>query len=337
MKLILIGYGTVGQSFTRIVLTKQKELVEKYGFSPKIVAIVDSKGAIINPEGLNLKKALKIKEEGKSVAVDRAYGHLNMSGLEAIENVEADIMIEVTPTNVKTGEPGLSHITAALKKKMHVITTNKGPLALALPTLLELATQNNVYLKFSGAVGAGLPVLDFAKKISLGDRIVAIRGILNGTTNFILTRMEEGIPFKNALEEAQKRGYAEADPSLDIDGIDTACKLVIMANWIMDKETTLRDVRVEGIRNIALEDVRDAMKRGFSVKLLGFINEDLVVKPTEIPKQDPLCVKGILNAITFKLELAGEETIIGRGAGGKETATAILRDLLEIAQTSVIM
>ena len=331
MRIILIVYGVVGQSLTNILLRRRLETVKDYGFNPKVVAIVDRGGAAINQKGLNLEKILALKKHKGTLAADPEFGHPKMSPLEVIESVEAEVMVEATPTNVKNGEPGLSHIKTAFKTGKHVVTTNKGPLALALPALTELADYNKVYLRFSGTVGGGTPVLELAKKCLLGDKIVAIRGILNGTTNYILSEMEEKrITFQQALASAQKLGYAETDPSMDIDGIDSACKVVIMANWIMNKKYTLKDVNVQGIRGVTLEALAKAAKRGNTIKLIGSIDDSPKVAPTEISKRDPLCVSGVLNAVTFVSEFAGEETIIGRGAGGMETASAVLRDLLDI-------
>ena len=327
----MIGYGVVGQSLTCILLRRRLETVKDYGFNPKVVAIVDRGGAAINQKGLNLEKMLALKKLKGTLATDPEFGHPKMSPLDVIESVEAEVMVEATPTNVKNGEPGLSHIKTAFKTGKHVVTTNKGPLALALPALTELADYNKVYLRFSGTVGGGTPVLELAKKCLLGDKIVAIRGILNGTTNYILSEMEEKrITFQQALASAQKLGYAETDPSMDIDGIDSACKVVIMANWIMNKKYTLKDVNVQGIRGVTLEALAKAAKRGNTIKLIGSIDDSPKVAPTEISKRDPLCVSGVLNAVTFVSEFAGEETIIGRGAGGMETASAVLRDLLDI-------
>jgi len=331
MRIILIGYGVVGQSLTSILLRRRSETLRDYGFNPKVVAIVDRGGAAINPKGLNLEKMLALKKQKGTVAADPEFGHPKMSPLDVIESVEAEVMVEATPTNVKNGEPGLSHIKNAFKTGKHVVTTNKGPLALAFPALTELADYNKVYLRFSGTVGGGTPVLELAKKCLLGDKIVAIRGILNGTTNYILTEMEEKhITFQQALDNAQKLGYAETDPSMDVDGIDTACKVVIMANWIMNKKYTLKDVDVQGIRGVTLQALEKAAKKGNTIKLIGSVDGNPKVAPTEISKHDPLCVSGVLNAVTFVSEFAGEETIIGRGAGGMETASAILRDLLDI-------
>ncbi len=331
MRIVLIGYGVVGQGLANILLRRRLENLKDYGFSPKIVAIVDRGGAAINPKGLNLEKMLALKKRKGTVAADREFGHAQMSPLAAIASVEAEVMIEVTSTNVKNGEPGLSHIKTAFKTGKHVVTTNKGPLALALPALMELADYNKVYLRFSGTVGGGTPVLELAKKCLAGDKIVAIRGILNGTTNYILTEMaEKRITFQQALDSAQKLGYAETDPSMDVDGIDPACKVVIMANWIMNKKLTLKDVKVRGIRDVTLQALEEAAKRRNTVKLIGSLDDRAKVAPTEISKHDPLCVSGVLNAVTFVSEFAGEETIIGRGAGGMETASAVLRDLLDI-------
>jgi len=331
MRIILIGYGVVGQGLTNILLRRRLENLKEYGFNPKIVAIVDRGGAAINPKGLNLEKMLALKKRNGTVAADREFGHAQMSPLAAIESVEAEVMVEVTSTNVKNGEPGLSQIKTAFKNGKHVVTTNKGPLALALPALMELADYNKVYLRFSGTVGGGTPVLELAKKCLLGDKIVVIRGILNGTTNYILTEMEEKrITFQQALEDAQKLGYAETDPTMDIDGIDSACKVVIMANWIMNKKFTLKDVSAQGIRGVSLQALEKASKKGNTIKLIGSIDGNPTVAPMEISKRDPLCVSGVLNAVTFVSKFAGEETIIGRGAGGMETASAVLRDLLDI-------
>ncbi|MGD9130462.1 MAG: homoserine dehydrogenase [Candidatus Bathyarchaeota archaeon] len=333
MRIILVGWGVVGQSFAQIITSRKRELARKYGFRPRIVAIVDKKGAAINPKGLDLEEMLALKKEKGTVSASSQHGRPGMSALETIESVEAEAMVEVTPTNIETAEPGLSYIKAAFRTGKHVVTTNKGPLALALPALTELADYNNVCLRFSGTVGAGTPILEFAKNCLQGDRIVSIRGILNGTTNYILSQMDEKhITFDEALKEAQKLGYAEADPTMDVDGYDAAAKLVIMANWIMDKKVTIKDVKIRGIRDVSAQNIEDAAKKGSTIKLIGSIEENLKVEPTQISKHDPLAVDGALNAVTFVSESAGEQTITGLGAGGTETASAVLRDLLDIKQ-----
>ncbi len=328
-----MGWGIVGQSFAQIITKRKNELVERYGFRPRVVAIVDRKGAAIDPKGLELEKMIVLKKEKGTVAASSQYGHHEMSALEVIESVDAEAMVEVTPTNIEDAEPGLSYIKTAFKNGKHVVTTNKGPLALALPALTELADYNEVCLRFSGTVGAGTPILEFAKNCLQGDKIISIMGILNGTTNYILSEMDEkNITFDEALKAAQKLGFAEADPTMDVDGYDAAAKLVIMANWIMDKKVTINEVRIKGIRNVSSKDLEDAAKKGCTIKLIGSIGEMLKVEPTQISRHHPLNVGGALNAVTFLSESAGEQTITGRGAGGIETASAVLRDLLDIKQ-----
>jgi homoserine dehydrogenase len=331
MRIILVGYGVVGKGVTTILARRYAEKVKDYGFNPKIVAIADIDGAVINPRGLSPEK-LEVLKQTRPISSDPEFGHPEMSALDVIESVEAEVVVEVTPVNIKNGEPALSHITKAFKTGKHVVTTNKGPLALAMPALTELAEYNNVYLRFSGTVGGGTPMLEFAKRCLAGDKILSIRGILNGTTNYILTEMSQNrVTFQEALTNAQKLGYAEREPSMDIDGFDTACKVVILANWILNKKITLKDVDRTGIRDVSLQALDEASKRGNTIKLIGSIDGNTTtVKPMEIAKNNPLCVSGVLNAITFSTEYAGEETLVGRGAGGIETASAVLRDLLDI-------
>ena len=195
-----------------------------------------------------------------------AYGEKTTGGLDMIESVDADVLVETTASNYKDAEPGMSHIMAAMRRGMHVISVNKGPLALAFPSLLELAEHNGVKLRFSGTVGGGTPILDYAKNSLHGEKITSFSGILNGTTNYILTNMSGGMSFNDALSDAKGKGYVEADESLDLDGFDAAAKLTILANWIMDMRVTLQDIDRTGIRNIDIPNVKAAEKKQFSHK-----------------------------------------------------------------------
>ena len=296
---------------------------------PRIVGVFDSKGSAYDNSGLNLKKIISVKKESGSV---RGYDKSQkiISGLEMIEKLDADVLIETTASNYNDAEPGMSHIISAMKKGLHVISVNKGPLALAFPSLMELATYNQVLLRFSGTVGGGTPILDYAKNSLRGERIISFQGILNGTTNYILTNMAHGLSFNDALSDAKKKGYVEADESLDLDGLDAAAKLVILANWIMGLKVTMKDIEKIGIRELTSKDIEDAAKKSCSVKLIASCNDKLEVSPMQIKNDDPLCVDGTLNAISFTSEHSGTQTIIGKGAGGMETASSILRDLLDI-------
>jgi homoserine dehydrogenase len=330
MRIVIIGLGTVGQGFCSLLHERRRELIAKYGLNPKIVAITDTGGAAMNEAGLDIPKILEIKKNKKSVAEIEGKG-VKKTGLQVIEEVEAEVVIEATPTNIQSGEPGISHIEKALKSKKNVITVNKGPLALAFSALMELARYNGVMLKFSGSVGGGTPILEFGKRCLDADRILAVRGILNGTTNYILTEMDaNGLSFEEGLANAQKLGYAEANPSLDVDGFDAAAKLVILANFLMGISATIKDVQIKGIRDVTQEDIQRARAKDSTIKLIASVDGDLSVKPIELKKTDPMCVNGALNSVKFISQFAGEQVIIGKGAGGTETASAILRDLLEI-------
>ncbi len=331
MRIILIGYGVVGQSFTKLLLSKLVDLYNLYGMKPRIVACVDNKGSAIDTSGLDIQRLLEIKKNKGTVGEYYNNNKSKLEPIQIIENIDAEIVMELTPTNLKDGEPGLSHIISAMKYGKNVITVNKGPLSVAFSSLIELANFNGISFKFSGTVGGGTPILEFAKRCLKGDRIVSFKGILNGTTNYILSKMEEGLTFNDALNDAQIKGYAEAVPSLDIDGYDAAAKLVIMANWLMGMKAALEDVNRNGITTVKTQEVSEALKKGNAVKLIAACeNKRLVVKPMEVSKLDPLCVNGTLNSVTFSLEYAGNQTIIGRGAGGIETASAVLRDMIEI-------
>jgi homoserine dehydrogenase len=315
----------------KLLVSRSDDLYAKYGIMPRIVGVFDTKGGAIDSSGLDLNRLVDIKKKYGTV---RKYSDSKrkLGGLDIINNVDADVLIETTASNYKDAEPGMSHIIAAMKKGMHVITVNKGPLAIAFPSLMELATYNHVLLRFSGTVGGGTPILDYAKNSLRGEQITSFAGILNGTTNYILTNMAKGMSFAAALKDAKSKGYVEADESLDLDGYDAAAKLVILANWIMGMKVTMPDIKRTGIRKVTSADIKNAARRKAAIKLIASCNKDLIVAPREIPLDDPLCVNGTLNAISFTSEHSGTQTIIGRGAGGTETASAILRDLLDIRQ-----
>jgi len=333
MRIILCGFGVVGQSFAKLLESRSEDLYARYGLKPRIVGVFDRKGSAMDSSGLNASKLIDVKKKYGSV---NKYSDTenNASGTEIINNLEAEVLIETTESNYKDAEPGMTHIVDAMKRGMHVISVNKGPLALAFPSLMEIAEYNHVLFRFSGTVGGGTPILDFAKNSLRGERIISFDGILNGTTNYILTNMANGMTFNDALDDAKKKGYVEADESLDLDGLDAAAKLVILANWIMGMKVTMPDIKRTGIRKIDSSDIKRAAEKNCAIKLIASCNKELTVAPKEITIVDPLCVSGTLNAISFTSEHSGTQTIIGRGAGGIETASSILRDLIDIRNES---
>jgi homoserine dehydrogenase len=335
MKILLVGFGVVGRSVVRLLEEQRAALYARHGLSPRLVGVIDSKGAAEAPEGLDPAAAIAAKETHGTVAAVEHHGVRGVRDVDIIAESEAQLLIEATPTTVRAPGPSLERLKAAFRTGKHVICVNKAPLAVAFPALQELSRYNRAEFRFSGTVGGGTPVLALAQECIRGNEVVSVRAILNGTTNFILTRMDkDGWEFDAALKEAQRLGYAEADPSADVDGIDTATKLVILANGVLGRPCTISDVRVEGIRALPRERVDAARKAGQAVKLIARVSkDDLSVAPREVPADSPLNVGGSLNCLSLELKTGGEIFLIGRGAGGPETATAILRDLIDIWHT----
>ncbi len=336
-KLAFIGFGTVGQGLTEILLEKKKMLSEKYDFHYTIVAISDiMKGAVYDKNGLNMVKILDLVKSGKKL--DKyPSGIKGMDSLTTIRDTNADTIVEVTFTDVKTGEPALTHIKAAFDAGKNVISTNKGPVVKQAVELLKIAKSKNAHYGFEGVVLAGTPVLNLAKYTLAGNKINGFKGILNGTTNYILTRMEEGMSYENALKKAQELGYAEADPTGDVEGLDALGKVVILTNVVLGKKLSWEDVERKGITEITENDIKKAKAEGKRWKLIGSseIQSDGSVKakvwPEKLPLNDPLAGVGeAINALTYYTDELGPVTIVGPGAGRRETGFSLLIDLLEI-------
>ncbi len=338
-RIVLIGCGVVGQGFLSILLDKEKLLRERYGFEPVLVGVADMlKGSISVEDGIDMGTFLKHVESGEPIDSFQAAGAV--TGLDSVETIRrsnADVMVEVTYTNIETGEPAVTHIREALGKGISVATTNKGPVTLFHEELCELAKANNALFRFEGVVISGTPVFDLLDYCLAGNDILEVRGILNGTTNFMLTKMEEeNMPYDEALALAQELGYAEADPTADVEGFDALAKVVILSNIVLGGSIKPGDVERVGITAITPEDIRRAKLEGKRYKLIGSTKKEngriiASVKPVELPLSDPLAgVGGAVNALTFKTDLSGEITIQGAGAGKIETGFAIMIDVLNI-------
>lgn len=327
VRISIIGFGAVGQGVARSILLK-REYLNKQGIDLRVVGISDSKGSEINAGGIDIENALLRKKKKGSVAVGNA--------LDIIGDVEHDIVVEVTPTNINNGEPGLGNMRLALKSGKHIVTSNKGPLALHFNELKEAAQDNGIFFRYEATVGGAVPIFNLVHEALAGNTVVGIEGILNGTCNYILTRMsEERMPYDLVLKEAQELGIAETDPTYDVEGIDSAIKLVIIANSIFGLESTYKDVDVTGITKITPEALELANRNNYVVKLVCEAREGkLTVAPRLVPRRHPLAVGGTLNVASILTDLAGRITISGKGAGSVETASSILSDILYIVRNS---
>ncbi len=338
MRLLLIGFGTVGQGLAELLLAKEKVLRDRYGLKVKVVGIADMlKGSVYSTDGIDLAKALALVKSGDKLSTrsDKYDG----DALSMIENAAADMMVEMTYTDIKTGQPATDHIRAALKKGMHVTTTNKGPLALFYRELKQLADEKGVRFLFEGTVMSGTPLLNLIRETLAGSTITEVKGILNGTTNYILTQREEGLPYDDVLKKAQELGYAEAVPDADVLGWDALAKVTILANVVFDVNLKPDDSPCLGITEITADAIADARSRGKRFKLIGKVwrDGDTVkgsVAPEEIDLNHPLAgVPGATNALTITTDTLGDITIVGPGAGRTETGYSTLIDIIQTGGT----
>lgn len=326
MKVFICGFGTVGQGFCEVVARRRQFMLDRYGEQVTIVGAMDSKTYIYDPNGLDPEALVARKIESRRVG-DKEY----TDSVEVLSGIDFDILVEVSPTDVKTGGAGLLNITYALENGKDVITVNKGPLALRFSELTALAKKNGSLFRFEGSVGGAMPIINLCRENLVGENICSLRGIFNGTCNFILSKMDNGQPFEQALKEAQQMGYAETDPTNDIEGYDSACKVAILANTVFGRNVTFNDVRITGITSITEEAISMAAARNMVIRLIGEVSETkLEVGPRLIPKGHPLSISGTLNTAQILSDLAGPITVSGRGAGRLETASAILSDLISI-------
>ncbi|MDZ7800054.1 MAG: homoserine dehydrogenase [Trueperaceae bacterium] len=336
-RVALVGFGTVGQGFARILRDHGEALRSRHGLNVRITAVSDvRRGSLHDPEGLDLDALLAAVEAGGTLAGVSARDR-DWDALTTIQGAEADVMAELAFTDLDSGEPALTHVRAALTRGLHVITTNKGPIALAYPELADLARRHGVRLESEGTVMSGTPALHLGTELLAVANVTRIEGVLNGTSNYVLTRMEAGLDFAAALGEAQAKGYAEADPSGDVDGIDAAGKVVILANRVMGAELRMADVPREGIRALTPERVAEAAEVHERWKLLGRVRRDADgsvradVAPRRLSATHPLAsVSGASNAVTFTTDLLGDVTLVGPGAGRLETGYALIEDLLAL-------
>lgn len=336
MRLLFVGFGTVAQGLAELLLEKREILKTRYGFSPTVVGIADTlKGNVYHDEGLDLAKALSMVKKGESLD-HYPDGEKGMDAVTLIRHAKADCLVEATYTDLKTGEPATTHIKEAFYQGMDVVTTNKGPVALHYKALKALAAKEGCKFYFEGTVMSGTPLINLLRETLKGNRIFKIKGILNGTTNYILTRMEEGLAYEEALKEAQEKGYAEAVPDADVKGWDALAKATILANVVFEKEVKPEDIPCQGIEAITLKDVQEAKKEGSCYKLIVALEEgkegfQAEVSPKKLPFTHPLAgIKGATNGVTITTDCLGDVTILGPGAGRRETGYSILIDLLHI-------
>jgi homoserine dehydrogenase len=337
VRFLLIGAGTVGRRFLGLVEDKGPTLRERLGLELVLVGIADSSGMAVNPDGLPIAEIVRLKNEGRGVAEHAQWGVRAGSALEMVRTQGADLLLEASPANMIDGQPALGCIEEAFSAGMHVVTANKAPLVLAFPRLTELARAHGVQLRYDATVAGGLPAVNLGQRDLAAAKIDRLEGVLNLTTNYILTRMaEDGLSYDEALSDAQAAGHAETDPTLDVEGWDAANKLVILAHSVLGFPARLDDVDVTGITGVSEDTLRAAMADGMRVKLVATAEADgdgysLSVRPLRLAASHPLAQLGPKQmGIVYYSDISGtisaaivEETPV-------PTASAVLRDVVEI-------
>ncbi len=342
LRLSIIGFGTVGQGFAELLAARQASLRHDFELEVTLVSVANARhGFIYREAGLDIPTLLGLAASRRPLTEHPGITHW-MTSLEGLKATSGDVLAETTGTNLRDAEPGMSHICTALTQGMHVITANKGPAALAAQKLFALAIQHDVQLRMESTVMAGTPVLSTIREGMAGAHISAIRGILNGTTNYILSAMASGRDYSEVLAEAQAQGYAEADPTADVEGYDALAKILILASLVFGRSLKPDEVYRQGITAITSEQVGKAGKNDQRIKLVASLVShpgdailEAKVAPVELPLSDPLArVDGVHNAITIHSDTLQEVTVIGPGAGRLQTGQGLLADLLAIAKTT---
>lgn len=348
-RLSIIGFGTIGQGMAELLARKKALLRHNYDLDIRLVSVANARhGFIYRDEGLDIPTLLELVASGQPLTEYPAAFHWNNT-LEGLQVTGGDVLAEATGTNLRDAEPGISHIRTALTEGMHVITANKGPAALYAQELFALAQQHGVQLRLESTVMAGTPVISTLREGLAGAQVQAIRGILNGTTNYILSAMATGREYADVLAEAQVQGYAEADPSADVEGYDAVAKTLILAALAFGRSLRSEQVVRQGITAITKAQIQQAREQGKRIKLVASLRLlpesatavspqevpiEARVEPMALPESDPLArVDGVLNAVSIQTDTLPEVTIIGPGAGRLQTGQGLLADLIAVTST----
>lgn len=336
-RLVLLGFGAVGQGFARLLRDKADDLRVRYQFGAQIVGVYTRRASLFDPTGLDTSALLHAAQRGGLSAYPGSPKlRRDLDAAAMIAHPEADTLILATPTDLADPGPAVAQVKRAFQAGKNVITVNKAPIATAYPELSALAKDAGLFFGYEGVVMGGTPAVRLAQEALAGSRISEIRGVINGTTNYMLSRMEAGASYAEALAEAQAKGYAETDPTADVEGYDAAGKLIILIALLFGQTLRLDQMDCHGITEIGPQAIAEASAAGERWKLIASARltdgkVEASVKPIRLPLSDPLAgVEGIMNAVTYVTEEMGGVTLTGAGAGGVPTGFAVLSDLLAL-------
>lgn len=332
--LAMVGFGNVGQALARLLLAKREELNARYHVTFSVVGIATRRhGIAMNSQGLDLERALAMMENGASLGALSSETPPD-NAFEFIRRCGADVLFETTPVNYQNGQPAVTHLQLALEMGMHAITANKGPVVHAFRQLSQLAVTRGRKFYFESAVMDGAPIFSLFREALPAVHLIAFQGILNSTTNLMLTRMEEGETFERSLAYAQSIGITETDPSGDIDGWDAAIKVAALVTVLMDFPLTPHQVERQGIRQLTSQAVMQAKREGKRWKLVCRARRQgegvqARVAPEQVLPTSPLyAVHGTSSLIQFETDVLSGLTVIESDPGPQTTAYGLLADFL---------
>lgn len=340
LKVAMLGFGNAGRAFAKIVLDKHEKIKRDHSCDVKIVAIATgSRGSLVNESGVDLAKALKdVGTMGRFNEESADFSR--MVSMEIAEEVDYDVLIELTPLAIFSGQPAIDHIKAALNRKRHAITANKGPIAWAYEELRRLAKDQGVKFYFETTVMDGTPVFNLVDETLRMCRVTEVNGILNSTTNFILEELAKGKEYDDVIQEGKERGFVEADPSMDVEGWDAAAKTTALLNVLMRADITPFDIDRKGIEDITAEQIRDAESRGKVIKLLcsGTVENGKVlgkVAPAEIDKTALLAtITGTSSVVSITTDLMGTVSVVEHDPEIEQTGYGVFSDLIRVIITT---
>ncbi|WP_206458607.1 hypothetical protein [Anaerovorax sp. IOR16] len=340
LNVAMIGFGNAARAFAGILAEKHEVIKKTMGCDVNVVAITTgSRGSLVCQEGIDLKEACRqIEEEGSFNKGSSQYSKL--TSMEVIDTVDYDVMLELTPLQIFTGQPAIDHLKCAMKRGKHAITANKGPIAWAYDELKELAKKQGVCFYYETTVMDGTPIFNLVEDTLKFCKVTEVSGILNTTTNFVLEELAKGIPYDEVMEEGRRRGFVEADPSMDMEGWDAAAKTTALLNVLMGANITPKDIDRKGIEDITEENIKEAANRGCCIKLFcrGVIEDGKVVgtvKPIEVPMDELIAhIDGTSSAVSITTDLMGKLTIVEHNPELLQTGYGVFSDLIRVIANS---
>jgi len=336
LRIGLVGFGNVGRRLAELLSGPYEAVWRQRGIRPLVTGIATGRhGAAIDPAGFSLPRCLDLVRRDRRLDVLH-HGRALAGSLDFVRRVPADVLVEISPLDPRSGQPALRHVRAALGRGLHVVTANKGPVAFGLRSLRRLAKRQGVAFLFEGTVMDGTPVFNLVERCLPGVRVLGFRGVLNATTSRILARMEQGVSFARALREAQRAGIAEVDPGNDVDGWDAAAKACALANALMGADLRPTQVARRGIRALEAGRLAAARRDGRRIRLVARVRRQgrrlrLSVRPEKLPVGDLLATDGADGILVLETDLMGEVGIWEGRGGTDQTAYALLSDLLAVA------